>query len=221
MDYLLNIRQQVLEGITHSSAVAPVLAGKPSPEIYQRYLINVWHYARHSSAVIALAGSRCVQSHPELADYLMHHGREELGHDAWALTDLAALGVSEEAVRASRPSPACAAMIGFEYFTAGHANPVGIFGWLYVLEAMGEDLGATVSARLREGLGLQKGVKFVEGHGEADVDHTRDLTEQISQHIHGSDLDDVHHVADVVGALYVQMFQQIGGDTVLSPAAGQ
>ena len=202
MEYLLQLRQQVLNSIKSSETVARVLAGQPDPD--------VWHYAQHSSVVIGLAGSRCVQSHPKLADYLMIHAREELGHDEWALADLAALGVSESEVRASRPTPSCAAMVGFEYYTAGYANPVGIFGWLYVLEAMGEDLGSVVSDRLREGLGISRGVKFLEGHGEADVDHTRDLTEQISDNVPQKDLADVHHVADVVADLYSRMFQEIG-----------
>ena len=86
--------------------------------------------------MIGLAGTRCVLSHPPLAQYLLHHAQEELGHDQWALQDLAALGVSEAKARKSRPVPACAAMVGFEYYIAGYGNPVALFGWLYVLEAM-------------------------------------------------------------------------------------
>ena len=75
----------------------------------------------------------------------MHHADEELGHEQWALDDLAVLGVPAQLVRASRPVPACAAMIGYEYYIAAHANPVALFGWLYTLEAMGDDLGSRIA----------------------------------------------------------------------------
>jgi len=210
MDYLLQVRKNVLEAIQLTPAVQGVLSGEPNPVVYGRYLTNVWHYAQHSSIVIGHAAARCVPDNPKLADYLFHHAREELGHDVWALQDMEALGMNIDDVRKSRPVPSCAAMVGFEYFTASHANPVGLFGWLYVLEAMGDDLGQVVSERIAQGLKLPDGVKFLKGHGEADVAHTKDLTEQIQTNIDSQDIDDVYHVADVMADLYVRIFREIG-----------
>jgi hypothetical protein len=116
MQYLTAVRKRVLDGITATPIVASVLSGDADSQAYARYLTNVWHYAQHSSTVIGLAGSRCVARHPRLADYLLHHAREELGHEQWALDDLAVLGVPPESVRASRPVISCAAMIGYEYY---------------------------------------------------------------------------------------------------------
>jgi pyrroloquinoline quinone (PQQ) biosynthesis protein C len=179
--------------------------------VYRAYLQNVFHYASHSAEVIALAGSRCVRSHPEASRYLLHHAEEEMGHELWALDDLKALGVEEAAIRASRPVPACAAMIAFEYYVAGKANPVGLFGWLYVLEAMGDDLGERVAAGLRGKVDAsRRGISFVAGHGVADHEHTADLTKVISQHLRApQDVADVNHVADVIADLYVRIFQQV------------
>ncbi len=210
MEYLLQVRSNVLEALQSTPAVQGVLSGKPNPEVYGRYLTNVWHYAQHSSIVIGLAASRCVADNPKLADYLFHHSQEELGHEVWALDDMAALGMDIDEVRKSRPVSSCAAMVGFEYFTAAHANPVGLFGWLYVLEAMGDDLGHIVSERIAQGLELPDGVKFLRGHGEADEAHTKDLTEQIQTNIASEDIADVHHVADVMADLYVRIFHEIG-----------
>jgi len=215
MEHLLRVRQRVLDGILSVEVVKDVLAGRLDRAVYIAYLSNVFHYAQHSATVIAMAGARAVQRHPELARYLMHHADEELGHEQWALDDLAALGVPAETVRASRPNTACAAMIGYEYYIAGHANPVALFGWLYTLEAMGDDLGS----RIAQAIGPQlagtggRGLKFLAGHGETDHDHTADLTRMISTHITDpADRADVDHVADVVGELYVSMFQQIGAE---------
>ena len=118
-------------------------------------------------------------------------------------------------VRASRPLPACAAMVGYEYYVAGHANPVGLFGWLYTLEAMGDDLGGRIAQAIGPHLDATggRGVKFLHGHGVADHDHTADLTRMISTHItEPADRADVDHVADVVGELYVSIFRQIGAE---------
>lgn len=209
MQHLSEVRRLVLQNLKGTAAVASVLAGEADPGVYSRYLTNVWHYAQHSATVIGLAGSRCVHEHPKLADYLLHHAREELGHEKWAIDDLAALGLGGEALEATRPTTSCAAMIGFEYYIAGHANPVGLFGWLYVLESMGDDLGGVVSDRIRESLDVPSGVKFLQGHGEADEEHTKDIIEQIERNVCPADLPDVHYVADVVAELYVRMFHEL------------
>lgn len=209
MDYLLEVRANVLERIKASQAVTKVMSGAESRDVYARYLMNVWHYAQHSAIVIGTAGARAVTRDPKLADYLLHHAREELGHEEWALQDLKAMGVKGEEVCASRPVPSCAAMIGYEYYIAGHANPIGLFGWLYVLEAMGDDLGEIMSRQIRESLKLEQGVKFLAGHGEADEEHTADLTVQIRDHVRDEDRAEVHHVADVVAELYTRMFDEI------------
>jgi pyrroloquinoline quinone (PQQ) biosynthesis protein C len=215
MEHLMTVRQQTLRELTSMPPIEGVLAGKPDLALYRRYLTNVYHYACHSAEVIALAGSRCTRTHPEASRYLLHHAEEEMGHELWALDDLRALGADETAVRTSRPVPACAAMIAFEYFIAGRANPVGLFGWLYVLEAMGDDLGKRVASALQHALGgTSRGIKFVAGHGVADHDHAADLTRVISQHITApQDIADVNHVADVSADLYARIFDQIGRDT--------
>ena len=210
MEHLNQIRARMRGDILQQKIVRDLFEGNLDPAAYVRYLENIWYYAQHSSIVIGLAGARAVSSHPKLADYLLHHAREELGHDEWALEDLAALGVPMERVKASRPVPACAAMVGMEYFVAGHGNPVGIFGWLFTLEAMGDDLGHAVADRVKQGLDLPKGVKFLAGHGTADEDHVKDIIEQIEKNVPADDLADVHFVAEVMADLYVRIFTEIG-----------
>ena len=116
-------------------------------------------------------------------------------------------------MRASAPVTSCAALIGYVHFVAGVANPVGLFGWMYVLEAVGEDLGTVLADQLKRALPDGHRHRFVAGHGVADVGHTHELAEQIAAHVRSDgDRRDVDRVADVVADLYVRMFQEIGGD---------
>ncbi len=59
MDYLLKVRQQVLEGIKATDTLTNLIAGKLEPRVYARYLTNVWHYAQHSAIVIVKVRRRC------------------------------------------------------------------------------------------------------------------------------------------------------------------
>ena len=161
-----------------------------------------------------MAAARCMDTHPPLATYLLHHADEEQGHHQWALADLRDLNVSEEEVRETPPVPSCAAMVGYVHYVAAYANPVGLFGWMYVLEAMGNDLGTLVERQLTAVLGSSgKSTRFVARHGASDVDHTKDLSLHINEHVRREeDRRAVSHVADVVADLYTRMFREIGGE---------
>ncbi len=183
MQELLEIRKRVYQELSATRIVREVLDGRPDLEAYKRYLFNAWNYARYSPVVMSLGASRCVASHPELAKYLLHHADEETGHDAWAIADLQALGVDEATTRASRPVNACASLIGYVHYLAGFGNPIALFGWMYILEAVGKDLGTIAGKELVEGLGNTKAVGFVAGHGVADSAHADELAEQISKYV--------------------------------------
>jgi hypothetical protein len=212
MEHLLTVRRRVIEELPATRIVQDLLAGRPDRDAYIRYLINVYNYAQYSSKVMAIAAARCINTYPELAAYLLRHAEEEQGHDRWALADLVDMGVDETAACQARPSPACAALIGFIHYVATYANPVGLFGWMYVLEAVGNDMGTPIAQRLNEWLG-GKAMRFVAGHGVADTDHTRDLTDQIQTFITSEqDRADVDQVADVVADLYLRLFREAGGE---------
>jgi len=131
MDYLNRVRQGVDSQLRQIASVKRLLEGKLDRDTYVRYLLRVAHqYAPHSPKVMAIAASRCTDTHPELAAYLLHHAAEEQGHDAWALHDLHDLGVPDSAVKSALPVPSCDAIIGYNYYVAAYGNPVGLHGWM-------------------------------------------------------------------------------------------
>ena len=215
VSYLVAVRQRVLAELNDVRVIKALFSGKPDLAAYARYLVNAYHYAQYSPKVMAMAAARTTDTHPALSRYLLHHADEEQGHHKWALEDLFDLGVKESEARVTRPVPACAAMIGYVHYVAAYANPIGLFGWMYVLEAVGNDLGATAAAKLQAMLGPKasdRGLRFVGRHGVSDMGHTKDLSDQIETHVRGDDMADVCHVADVVADLYVRMFREIGGE---------
>lgn len=210
MKQLGELRKSALDRLKRTEMFGRLERGGLEKQHYVRYLTNVYHYAQHSPKVIAMAGARCANSHPGLATYLMHHATEEIGHEKWAHSDLRDLGVSEEAIAASRPGTSCTAMIGMEYYVAGYGNPVALFGWLFVLEAFGDDVGHLVSGKLDASLGLRgKGSYFLAGHGDADHDHIREITSAVEEHMHDpKDVADMLHVAKVACDLYLGILEE-------------
>lgn len=171
-----NIGKYLQEAVAKTDVVNAIASGTLELSNYVRYMADVYCYALHSSQVIAVAGSRLVLSHPELADYLFEHAREELGHDKWAKQDLMELGVKPDQVRKLVPSERCQKMIALEYFYSHHANAVGLFGWMLALEGLGGAIGGSIAKGIDTCLNLEgKGTYFLSGHGEADHHHSAEL----------------------------------------------
>ena len=214
MQVLEAVRQATMAELQDCRIVAEALSGRSQSTDYTAYLTNVYHYARFSPVIMAAAAARCCQTNEELARYLLRHASEEQGHEKWALEDLAKLGVAPEVVMRARPTPACAAMVGYVHDLATFGNPVAIMGWMYVLEAVGADIGAVVGEKLGEAHGDQANpIRFVAGHGEADSHHSVEITETIENCVQApADRRDVCEAARVVSYLYTTMFRQIGDE---------
>lgn len=215
MPSLVKLRAQVREQLGTTRLIRAVLEGSVTREQYAGYLINVWHYARFSPVIMAQAASRLSMSHPELALYLLSHASDEHGHDDWALRDLAELAVAADTVRATPATPACAALVGYVRNLVTHGDAVAVFGWMYILEGVGADLGTLAGKQLKAGFSsTPEAVRFVAGHGVADTDHTVEIEEQIVRNVaQPEDAAAVAEAARVVADLYVTMFRQIGGET--------
>lgn len=164
--------------------IRQLMQGRVTKEQYKTYLMDVYSYALHSSVVIGIAATRMVHSHPPLSEYLFRHAGEELGHDRWAASDLRDLGMSENEIDSIQPSSPCARMIALEYYYAAHANPVGLFGWMFVLESLGGKIGGDIADGIDKVLALNgKATYFLKGHAEADAHHSEDLFVAISENM--------------------------------------
>jgi hypothetical protein len=170
------LQKRAIARLLSTKIVSELMQGKVRCEQYRAYMSDAYSYALHSSEVIALAGSRLALSHPQLAQYLFRHAEEELGHERWAASDLADLGLSPFEIERIAPSSPCIRMIGLEYYYSAHANPVGIFGWMFVLESLGGKSATGISNAIDQTLKLEgKATYFLRKHGTVDAQHSEDL----------------------------------------------
>ena len=196
---LRSLQDQVSTQLLGTRGVRELMQGRISTQQYQAYLQDVYCYALHSSVVIGVAGSRMVHTHPSLAEYLFRHAGEELGHDLWVASDLRDLGMSEGAIKCIQPSVPCARMIALEYYYAANANPVGLFGWMFVLESLGGKVGGGIAGAIDKALALSgKATYFLRGHADADAHHAEDLHSVISANVVGTSDESV----------FLEMFKQ-------------
>lgn len=212
MDELRGLRASLMHDLVAIPGVAAVLErGELSTEFYANYLVSAYRYARESPVVMARAGARCITTHPAIGSYLLHHAEEEAGHYLWARDDLADLGFGDEDIETRWPLTSCAAMIAVMHHTASEANPVGLLGWMYLLESVGEDLGEAGTAGLSAALGGSSAVRFIGRHAVTDVGHAQEMDEVIATNV--TDPDDWRAVlttAKVVRDLYLGMFRDAG-----------
>jgi pyrroloquinoline quinone (PQQ) biosynthesis protein C len=211
IEQLQSLRRQVDKRLRSLPFVQAALQGTLEQTAYMRYLNEVaYQYSPHSPVVMCLAASRCVNTHPELAQYLLNHAGEERGHNEWAHADLRTLRVDDDKIVSQRANPACAAMIGYTYYIAGYGNPVALYGWMYILEAVGADLGPDAAGGLKKK--YQECMHFVDGHAVADQQHAQELHDHIQKYVKlPEDKADVLHAAEVSADLYVRMIEQLQG----------
>lgn len=163
---------------------ASLVAGTLTRGQYLRYLCQVVHQLRLSSPMLELAGRRLHDSgRAALAALFLRKAREEDGHDEWALSDLAALGVERDAALSIQPSSAVVAYTRWLRLTAEQA-PCGVLGLAYVLEWFGQERAAMASRNLIRHSSIPnitQAVRFLRGHGEADGAHVSALDAALVQ----------------------------------------
>lgn len=156
------------------------LIGHPSlRELYPRYLVMAHTKIRASVPLMetALAAARRLPDDPVavlLADYLERHIPEERGHDEWLLEDLEYLGLSREDVCSVVPSPAVAALVGAQYYWAQHVHPVGLLGYIGLLEGYPPAQQDIERMRAATGYGAQA-FRTLLRHAELDPRHGAEL----------------------------------------------
>ncbi|MDI1481721.1 iron-containing redox enzyme family protein [Polyangium sp. y55x31] len=195
---------------THPTA-RRLLEGDLDTDEYAAFLRQTHLYVRHTRPLLRRAGERLARAGkaPELARLFLQKADEEQGHDLWVLEDLRAIGRAENPAAPTSPCPAVAAYIAWNRFQVEAGSPLAFLGTAYVLEALSQArAGATVAHLVarRRIPGIERAVRFLSGHAEADEGHTEVLRGLFDRIESAEDRRAITLSAAVTAALYLGMF---------------
>lgn len=172
--------------------------------IYTRFLEDSYYHVRAAARVYALAGSRMKETDEEIREWLLHHSVEEYGHHHWIMDDIRTLGGKPETLATRKPSVWCDALVGYMYYIAGTANPMGILGDTYVIEGLSQLFATQLAGNMKGALGIpDTAVSYLAKHGEADQGHMDEFRDMINATVkREEDYQDILQVSRTEFALY-------------------
>jgi 3-oxoacyl-[acyl-carrier-protein] synthase III len=211
-------RKRVLE----SPLLAQLREGTLTRDHYARFLVEVFHYAKHTPRLLAAAASRLGSECRELAARFLENAREEAGHDLWALADLRAMGHPTDRLADSVPLPSTEALVAYSYYLVNYVDPRGLLGPNYALETLGSGVATDTALRVKEVLGVDdRAVRFLAGHGAADQHHVLALRRVTASFATSADVQAlVVRGAQAVYTLYAGMLAEVWSEVrTASPAS--
>ena len=166
---LLKLQREVTAQLKTTPLLESIAQGRVTRAQYRSYLADAYFYAQHSAHVVAHAGIRLATFQPRLSRYMANRAARRLTNHGAAQSDLRELGLTEDDFSLLRPSSPCLRMIALEYFYAKEDNPVGVLGWMFVLQSLGGHVGAGIVDSLDQCLGLRgKALRFLSEHGRSN-----------------------------------------------------
>jgi hypothetical protein len=113
-----------------------------------------------------------------LVTYFTKHIREEMHHDDWLLEDLAVLGFDSATLLTRVPHPSVAAMVGSQYYWINHYHPVGLLGYIAVMEGYPPTVEQVDELEARTGF-PRAAFRTMLKHAQLDPHHRDDLNRLI------------------------------------------
>lgn len=190
-------------------AIADCLRGQVSREAYLAFLGQAYHHVRHTTPLLMAVGSRLPDRLEWLRRPVAEYIEEEIGHEEWILSDIAAAGGDAAAVRRSQPDLPAEVMVAYAYDLANRGNPVGFFGMVFVLEGTSVALALHAADQIQDALDLpDNAFTYLRSHGTLDQEHTRHLA-ALLERMEEKDQDEVLRRARVFYKLYGDLFRAL------------
>ena len=182
--HLFLLQRQVTSQLKSTPLVESILRGTATRAQYKAYMTDVYCYSQYSAEVVEHAGRRLASIHPRVSKYMLDRATVRFGNHVAAAADLVDLGTPEADLGRLVPSSPCLRMIALEYFFAKESNPLGLLGWMFVLQSLGGKVGSGISRSLDDCLKLRgQALRFLTGHGELGGPDSEVLTQVISESI--------------------------------------
>ena len=218
MQFFDILRQSTEEDRQHLFGVPVIqdaLRGDIVTAQYIAFLSQAYHHVRHTVPLLMACGSRLDQRHAWLRNAVAEYIEEELGHEEWILSDIAACGGDAGQVRESTPHASTELMVAYAYHLIDRGNPVGFFGMVHVLEGTSTALATNAASTIQGALALPgDAFSYLSSHGSLDLEHVAFFEKLMNR------LDDANDQAAIVHA--TRMFYKLYGDVFRSlPARKQ
>jgi len=209
-DILLQQTEQDRQQLFAVPVIQDALRGEIVIAQYIAFLTQAYHHVKHTIPLLMACGSRLGEQHAWLRSAVAEYIEEELGHEEWVLSDIAACGGDAEQVRHGRPHPATEMMVAYAYHQIDRGNPVAFFGMVHVLEGTSTALATQAAGTIQGALGLpQEAFSYLSSHGSLDLGHVaffKDLMNRLAQ---PADQEAVIHCARMIYRLYGDIFRSL------------
>lgn len=177
---------------------------------YIAFLTEAYHHVKHTVPLLMACGSRLGDGRAWLRTAVAEYIEEELGHEEWVLSDIAACGADAGPVRHGRPRPATELMVAYAYHQIERGNPTGFFGMVHVLEGTSTALATQAAGTMRSALGLPpEAFSYLNSHGSLDLGHVAFFKGLMNRLDSAADRDAVVHCARMFYRLYGDIFRSL------------
>jgi len=207
---LVDETQQEQQALFSEPKIQAALNGEISLATYVAYLEQAYHHVKHTVPLLMAAGSRLSMEKEFLREALGEYVEEEMGHQEWILSDIAACGADAEAVRHGEPSMPTEVMVAYAYDSITRMNPVGFFGMVFVLEGTSTQLATNAAQKIQKSLNLSDAsFSYLSSHGVLDLAHMTFFENLVNKIEDEDDQKAIIHVAKRIFVLFAAIFQAI------------
>jgi hypothetical protein len=163
------------------TAAQSVLSERVLPNIYPSYLVLIHQIIRASVPIMEAALTQVqnnqqngVRDGKKFTEYLKVHIAEESRHDEWLLEDLECIGYERGRVLAAEPPAEVARLVGSQYYQIYHDDPLGILGYIAVLEGRPPSIAMIDRMCVASGL-PDEAFRTLRIHADVDLSHSEEL----------------------------------------------
>jgi pyrroloquinoline quinone (PQQ) biosynthesis protein C len=190
--------------------IQDALRGQITVAQYIAFLGQAYHHVKHTVPLLMACGSRLDSGREWLRNAIAEYVEEELGHQEWILSDIAACGADPELVRHARPHPSTELMVAYAYHQIDRGNPVSFFGMVHVLEGTSTALATHAAETIAGALGLPpQAFSYLSSHGSLDVKHVAFFKGLMNRLDDSADQQAVLHGASMMYGLYGDIFRSL------------
>lgn len=198
------------QGLFSIPVIEQALRGEITLAQYLAFLTQAYHHVRHTVPLLMACGSRLDAGHEWLRNAIAEYIEEELGHQEWILSDIAACGADPELVRHGKPNPSTELMVAYAYHQIERGNPVSFFGMVHVLEGTSTALATHAADTIAGALGLPStAFSYLSSHGSLDVKHVAFFRDLMNRLDNDADRQAVLHCAAMMYRLYGDIFRSL------------